>query len=265
MAYFNTHGLRLHYDVHGSGPSILLITGFGATGQQWHAQIKALAPHYRVITLDNRGVGQSDAPPGPYSTESMAQDCIDLLDHLKISRAHICGHSLGGRIAQMIAILHPLRVNKLILASTALRSYEVTHFVLTTFIEMVRQNIANYHRTRAFLPWFYSPHFFTNNRKIALLCHVFGQRHIFDADALQAQLAAILHHNPGESLRLIQCPTLITSAAEDLLCPRDYSDELLHYIPHAKRMILPRGGHACLHEYPQDFNLCLLNFLSTTP
>lgn len=262
MAYARINGIQLHYELHGHGPPLLLITGFAAEGNQWQHQIRVLQEHFLVISFDNRGIGKSDIPPGPYNTELLADDCASLLTHLGIQQAHVCGYSLGGRIAQMLAINHPTRVNRLILASTSMRSYALSRFILKMIIAMLKQGLPNHYRIKASLPWFYSPAFFEDERKVDYFCHFLGRQVAPNVEGLQAQLDAVNSHAPGERLRAIYHPTLITSSSEDLLCPRDYSDELHRYIPHAQRCIMPRGGHACIHEYPELFNELILNFLT---
>lgn len=262
MAYFCHQGVRLYYQQHGHGPALLLINGFGAQAHHWQAQIKAFQAHYRVITFDNRGVGRSESPKGPYSTEMMAEDCCQLLNHLAISKAHICGYSLGGRIAQMFAILHPERIDKLVLAATGMKNYALTQFVLSTYINLLQHQTVSEHSVRALLPWLYSPAFFNHPRKVKHLCRILSQKTPATVGGLQNQLAALIHHNPGSRLAQIQATTLVLSAAEDLLCPAAYSDELMDCIPHAQRLVMPQGGHACLHEYPDCFNHHVLTFLN---
>lgn len=263
MAYFHSNGARLYYERHGdySAPAVLLITGFAAEGRRWKAQIRALRPDYQVITLDNRGVGQSDAPLGSYTTQAMAEDCVNLLNHLNIAQAHVCGYSLGGRIAQMLAIDYPDRVGHLILTSTGMTSYPVSNFVLQNYIQMLKQKLPDHYHIRALLPWFYSSELFSNTQKVERLCQLLHNQQPLNTDGLQGQLDAVLSHAPGDQLRQISHPTLITSAPYDLLCPASYSDALHTYIPKAKRYIMPRGSHGHIQEYPNDFNACLLAFL----
>src|SRR5262249_5545319 len=97
----------------GAGDPLVLVMGFGGDHLAWGLQIPAFAALYRVIAFDNRGVGQTDAPDMPYSTAMMADDTAGLLDALGIERAHVCGVSMGGMIAQEIALRHPARVRPL--------------------------------------------------------------------------------------------------------------------------------------------------------
>jgi pimeloyl-ACP methyl ester carboxylesterase len=111
--------VRLAYDVRGEGDPLLFIHGLGYDRVGWGPLPGLLARDFHVITFDNRGVGESDVPEGPYSVAQMAADAIAVLDAAAIDRAHVFGASLGGFIAQELAISYPERVRKLVLASTA--------------------------------------------------------------------------------------------------------------------------------------------------
>ena len=113
-----SNGINLYYETHGTGKPLVLISGLGYSLWQWHKMAPFLAEHFTVITFDNRGVGQSDKPAGPYTVQMLAADTVGLLDALKIEKAIIMGHSMGGFIAQAIALEYPERVDKLILCST---------------------------------------------------------------------------------------------------------------------------------------------------
>ncbi|MCK5654501.1 MAG: alpha/beta fold hydrolase, partial [Dehalococcoidia bacterium] len=111
--------VNIDYAVHGQGEPLVLIQGLGGPRSGWIFQTRAFGKYYRVITFDNRGVGKSDKPGGSYTVRTMADDTIALLDYLGVDKAHVLGISLGGMIAQEIAINYPERVRKLILACTA--------------------------------------------------------------------------------------------------------------------------------------------------
>jgi pimeloyl-ACP methyl ester carboxylesterase len=108
------NGNNLYYEVHGHGPLLVLIPGLGYNGWMWHKMIPGLAEKFQVISIDNRGSGLSDKPPGPYTAQMLAADVIGLLDAFDVRQAHIVGHSMGGFIAQAIAVDYPERVDKLI-------------------------------------------------------------------------------------------------------------------------------------------------------
>ncbi len=110
--------VRLHYDLHGHGPPVLFIMGLAVPGMGWRPQVEALRDRYSCLTFDNRGVGDSDVPSGAYSTKQMARDALGLLDAVGWQRAHVVGISMGGMIAQELALLAPSRVRTLTLLAT---------------------------------------------------------------------------------------------------------------------------------------------------
>ncbi|HRO24857.1 MAG TPA: alpha/beta fold hydrolase, partial [Promineifilum sp.] len=99
MPYAQTNNINLYYELHGRGEPLVLIPGLGYDGWMWHRMIPGLAEHYQVISIDNRGVGQSDKPPGPYTAQMLAADVVGLLDALGLPKAHVMGHSMGGFVA----------------------------------------------------------------------------------------------------------------------------------------------------------------------
>src|SRR5271170_6367611 len=112
-------GTSIYWEQSGAGDPVLLIMGLGYARQMWFRTRPALEAHYRTIVFDNRGVGQSDVPPGPYSIAQMAADAAAVLDAAGVERAHVFGVSMGGMIAQEFAIANPNRVDSLILGCTA--------------------------------------------------------------------------------------------------------------------------------------------------
>src|SRR5260221_6669430 len=118
MPKLTIQGGEIHYEVHGAGPPLLLISGLGGMAAYWRPQLPALTDRFRVITYDHRGTGQSAKSQGRYSVEQMTADAIGLLDGLGIPAAHVVGHSTGGAIGQMIALQHGRRLQSLVLVAT---------------------------------------------------------------------------------------------------------------------------------------------------
>src|SRR5271155_3320601 len=119
MPFVDNQGARIYWDEQGHGAPVLLIMGLGYTSHMWHRTRPVLAQHYQTVVLDNRGVGKSDVPPGPYSIASMASDAAAVLDAAGTGSAHVFGVSMGGMIAQEFALQYPKRVRSLILGCTA--------------------------------------------------------------------------------------------------------------------------------------------------
>src|SRR5271155_5255427 len=119
MAFIENQGAKIYWDEQGQGEPVLLIMGLGWASPLWHRTRPVLSPNYRTITLDNRGVGRSDVPPGPYPIATMASDAAAVLDAAGVKNAHIYGISMGGMISQEFALQYPARVKSLILGCTA--------------------------------------------------------------------------------------------------------------------------------------------------
>src|ERR1700689_4465912 len=121
MPFINNHSAKIYWDEQGQGSPLLLIMGLGYPAALWHRTRPILSQHFRTIALDNRGVGSSDVPPGPYSIATMASDATAILDAAGVPSAHVFGVSMGGMIAQEFALQYPERVQSLILGCTAAR------------------------------------------------------------------------------------------------------------------------------------------------
>src|ERR1700682_3588656 len=119
MTFINNQGARIYWDEQGEGEPVLLIMGLGYPSIMWYRTRPLLAARYRTIALDNRGVGRSDMPLGPYSIALMASDAERVLDASGFESAHVYGVSMGGMIAQEFALQYPSRVRSLILGCTA--------------------------------------------------------------------------------------------------------------------------------------------------
>jgi pimeloyl-ACP methyl ester carboxylesterase len=110
--------IQIHYEEYGEGPPLIMILGLGQDTATWEFQVSEFSEHFRLILLDNRDSGKSSRSPETYTTKTMARDILGLMDHLGIARAHILGTSMGGMIAQQVALMAPERVISLVLATT---------------------------------------------------------------------------------------------------------------------------------------------------
>src|SRR3569833_1334595 len=119
MPYTTNNGVKLYWDSLGQGPPVLLIMGLSFTHEMWYRILPVLTERHRVILFDNRGMGRSDVPRGPYSMRRMAEDAGIVLDAAGVSAAHVSGASMGGMIAQELALRSPSRVLSLVLGCTS--------------------------------------------------------------------------------------------------------------------------------------------------
>ena len=116
--YAESSGAKIYFQMRGQGDPLVLIMGFGAEGKVWEKHVAEYEKHFNCILIDNRGVGLSDQPIGPYTTEMMADDTIAVMDHLGIEKARVAGISMGGAITQQLALNHTNRVRSMALIST---------------------------------------------------------------------------------------------------------------------------------------------------
>ena len=252
----------LYYEVAGEGPPLLLIAGFSGNTTGWLPVQPALARHFTLIMFDNRGAGRSCVPPGPYTIAQMADDALVLLDHLGVDRAHVLGSSMGGMIAQEFALRHPERLDKLILNVTAARPTPVLTQFLTANIWAIEHGMPPGDRMFWVLPWMASPAIMTDHEKVEQTLAMRQANPYPAPDAgMIAQAQAIMAHNALDRVGQITAPTLVLSAAEDILTPVAGGRELADAIPGAQFTVLPRGAHVTAAEYPAEVSSALLEFL----
>ena len=264
MPLCQVNGIDLYYEETGTGPPLLLIPGFGGNTLDWDAQVPALAEHFRVIAVDNRGAGRSSCPFGPCTVALMADDAAMLLDHLDVPRCHVVGHSMGGLIAQELALTYPQRVDRLVLFATFARSTPVLDSWLNFYVQSCDHGVDARGRTLWVMPWFLTPAFMADHERVeATLDEWMNDPYPAPALGRAAQAAACQTYDSRERLPSIAAPTLVLFPAEDILTPVSCSQELAERIPGARLQVLPRGGHVPSVEYPEDINGALLAFLIT--
>lgn len=263
MPLCHVNEIDLYYEETGAGPPLLLIPGFGGNTLDWEANVPALAEHFRVMAVDNRGAGRSSCPSGPCTVAHMADDAAMLLDRLGVPRCHVVGHSMGGLIAQELALTHPQLVDRLVLFATFARSTPVIDAWLNFYVSNCRQDVDARGRTLGVMPWFLSPVFMADHGRVETTLDEWTNDS-YPAPALgrAAQAAACQAYDSRERLPSIAAPTLVLVAAEDICTPVSCSRELAERIPGARLQILPRGGHVPSVEYPEDINAALLAFLA---
>ncbi len=276
MSTAQINGIDLYYEEHGSGDPLLLIMGLAADSVAWMFQLPEFSQHYRTLVFDNRGVGRSSKPAGPYSIAQMADDAAGLLDRVGIERAHVVGVSMGGMIAQELALRHPRRVRGLVLACTYAkpdtgveRQFESS---LTAFggsrgdsgeLKVDLGALDPMMFFQHLLPTVFNAQFIMT--ELPKLMQVFSGalQYGFSMDAILAQVVATQRHDTTERLDQIKSPTLVLTGDSDLLIPPSCSDTLAATIPGAKLVKISGGSHGFNFETPEVFNREVLGFLAS--
>ncbi|MEX0847588.1 MAG: alpha/beta fold hydrolase [Ilumatobacteraceae bacterium] len=255
-------GIRVHYEVFGraSAPVVVMIQGLGADKHGWDMQRFVLATRYRVVALDNRGAGRSDKPFGHYSLEQMADDAISVLDAVGSDRAHVVGASMGGAIAQIVALKHPDRMLSLTLACTACRNHPWREELLTSWATRASE-LGMGAMTREAARWVIGP------RSFRRLLPAFGWLGPLamgrPTHAFVAQVRAILATDEAmaDQLSSITVPALVMVGNQDILTPRGDSEEIADRLPNAELVVISGAAHGFMVEHATTFNRVLLEFL----
>ena len=246
------------YEITGEGKPLLLIMGFLSDSRMWMLQTPAFAPHYKVITFDNRGVGQSSVPPGPYTMEQMAGDALAVLDHAGIERAHVLGVSMGGAIAQHVALKAPERIRSLTLAATWCRP----NLWLERLGEIGQQIAGIGHKEfgRSVLLWLFTPNLVINNPEMIAAIEQMMLEIEPPMESFLNQFSAVENHDTEAQLHQITAPTLVMAARRDVMVPPELAEHIHKAIPGSRFEMLD-GGHAFSAENVAEFNRVVLEFL----
>lgn len=243
----------------------MLLGGFACDHTFWAPVLLRLASKYRVICPDNRGSGQSSSPDGAYTALQMANDAAALLDHLGVESAHVAGHSMGGQIAQELALSHSARVRSLTLISTSSRASARLRSVVETAAKLTLHAPPEI-CCRDFLPWMFTEAFFeTPGAFDAALARMLNNPHPPTPQGLAGQSAAIGLFDASERVGSIRCPTLILAGSQDILTPPARSRDLARRIPGAELVVLESGAHDLVNENPEPLLDAMLAFLSRFP
>ncbi len=254
--------IALSYRQTGNGAPLVLIHGVGSRADDWSGVIEALGDGFAIFAYDQRGHGGSDAPPGPYTIEDLTGDLIGLMDDLGLARAHIAGFSLGGLVAQSVALNHPQRVDKLALISTvAGRTDEERARVIGRLEFLSNAPPSDYFEqsvNRWFTPAFREAHpGIVTGRKARAVA--------MDTVAYAAAYHALAHTDFGEALTGIAAETLVMTGEDDIGSTPRMAEFMRGHIPNAQLRVLPGLRHSLLLEAPEVVGGLLRAFLRGDP
>jgi pimeloyl-ACP methyl ester carboxylesterase len=250
--------VELHYEERGSGNPLLLVPGIPAIASDWAPLAERLADTRRVIAYDNRGSGASTVTPAPYTTAGLAADAIGLLDALGVEQADVFGMSLGGMIAQELAIGWPRRVKRVVLGCTHCGRAHAAPPAREAGRAFAMATDDWAERMHALAPFAFAP------GVDAELLSAFTAKKagdVQDPEGYRGQIEAALTHDAYDRLPLIDRPTLIVTGDADQVIPARSSEVLRARIPGARLVVVERAGHLFFLERPDESVRLLEDFL----
>ena len=266
MPFTTANGIRIYYEERGpkTAEPLLLIMGITAPGSVWEPHVAYWEQYFRCIVVDNRGVGQSDVPPGPYTTAQMADDYAGVLDKLNIAKTKVVGVSMGSTIAQQLALRHPEKVSALVLMCPWARCDNAAKGIFGHIVNCKRSFKPSQFSLYIQLLIFSKASW--DNESVAT--ELAEGRAAADLDenpqtfqGLEAQAAACINHNALADLPKITQPTFVIGGKEDIFTPEWMAQEVTNAIPNAQLFLYEKCGHAFHFEAVDDFNVRVRDWL----
>ena len=264
MRHADVNGIRLAYDISGSGPPLVLIMGYRLSSRAWPRDFVAtLAERFTVIVIDNRGTGESDKPTTGYEIANMARDVCGLLDHLKITRANILGYSMGGAIAQEFVKQFPDRVLALALCATMCGGPRAT-YASASVVRIMREHEGMTPEQIARRIWTvtYSPGYLERHRELAedqMRREIAAPTPLHAADL---QFQAFAEFDCSRALSGFRVPTLVLTGDQDRLVAPPNSKFIASLIPGARLVVIPDCGHRMMWEATDECVEMVAEFLT---
>jgi pimeloyl-ACP methyl ester carboxylesterase len=254
------NGVDLWVEEEGEGDDVLFISGLADEGACWVDQVAGLKNRYRLTTFDNRGVGRSSTPDGPFRIADFAADTAALIDALELERPHVVGSSMGGAIAQELTLAHPDRIRSLVLNGTWCRGDRFLHEIFRNWMWSAEKADS----IRDFLVtvnlWCFSPRIWNEGIMDEWIAAAEASPYAQSVDAFCRSTEALIEHDSADRIAAINIPTLVTVGELDLVLPARFSEELVQRIPNARLVVIPAVGHQPFQEVPEDYNRLLDEF-----
>jgi len=262
MPFLQLQDIKLHYQLQGQGPPLVMLMGHRRDHSWFYRQTPELAEHFQLILLDNRGAGQSGKPDEPYSIAGMAEDTINLMDELGLTSAHVLGVSMGGCIAQEMALGFPQRVRGLVLACTTCGGDEALstpEHIMQWYAdpghmgheEVLRRNLRLY----------FSDYYLREQGPEVARFIQMAMEDQQPSFAFLRQMEALKGFASARRLPELGHPTLIITGSDDCIIPAENSMILTGLIPDASLMMFPKGRHCFYIEMADRFNREIISFL----
>jgi pimeloyl-ACP methyl ester carboxylesterase len=264
MPKIAANGIEFYYEIHGSGPTLVLLEGLGYASWMWNRQVKELAEHFTVVLFDNRGVGYTDKPETEYSIQLFAEDTAEVLRALNIEKAHILGVSMGGFIAQEFAINYPEMVDSLILCCTSFggpNSIPIPQETLDIMMQGGGRD-GSIEKARYAISTALNLESVPKHQDIIDFIREQQLKNPQPKHAYQRQLYAGASFNSETRVHSIWAKTLILAGRGDRVVPCENARLLHEKIPNSREIIIEGTGHLFFMEKPEVTNRFIINFLT---
>ena len=259
--HIDINGARLWVHEQGQGPPVLLIGGLSDPAEAWQEQIDAFASRYRVIAPDNRGAGRSPLPSDGVSIQAMAEDAAALLRALGVESAHVAGFSMGGAVAQELALRNPELVRSLVLNGTWTRPDAYLRRMFDAWITSARDASSARELLEAFFLWVYSPRAHADGTVERYIEETLVNPLAQTPEAFFATARACRDW-PGAAglLAAVEAPALVIVGDQDINCPPRHAREIASLLPKADLVVMPGEAHQPFQESPETWNEIVSGF-----
>ncbi|MFP4528368.1 MAG: alpha/beta fold hydrolase [Candidatus Kapaibacterium sp.] len=262
MPYFNHDDIDLYYQKLGDGPPLMMIAGLASDSQSWLPVVEPLAERFTLILPDNRGCGRSRPQSAAMGIPTMAADCAALLGHLGIERAHVLGHSMGGYIAQQMALDFPDRCDRIVLAATSSYSSARNARLIPDWADYLESGMAPELWFRNVFYWIFSRQFFADEKLVAdSVQYSVEYPYPQSLEAFRRQTSALAGFDLRNRIVGIRSRTLAICGREDILFPPEESIAAFEGIPHCDFSIIDGAAHSIHMEQPRAFIEKVVDFL----
>ncbi len=258
--------LEIDHEVDGAGEPLLMLMGLGGERHAWDLMRADLARRHRLILVDHRDAGGSDEAAGPYGLADVAADALGVMDALGIERFHVMGASMGGAVAQHLALQAPTRVASLVLIATWGRTDPFLAAILSGWRVAV-ERLSPEELFASLAPWAFTRRFFEAPppELVAQQAAFRARGRLKSVAAYQRQIDACLAHDVLDMLILLRTPALVLVGEDDILTPPRCGRAVAAALPRAEVMLVPATGHACFLETPKAVAERARRFLARHP
>lgn len=262
MGTINRNGFSISYEVKGQGSPLLLIAGLGLDSSPWTQAVEVLQEDFQCVLIDNRGTGKSDTPPGPYTIDEMADDVIAVMDDAGITRASAVGWSMGGSILQSLLSRYQDRFDKGVLLSALPYYTKVMDAWLDCLKELRASDLSAATQSMFGMPWAFTPRVLLDHDAAWAMAQMNAANPgVASNEAYEYQSTGLRNYDARPHLPNVTAEVLVLVGAEDVLTPPKQAVEMAELIPNGHLMVLPRGSHGMVLEYPDDTLGAIRNFL----